>query len=154
MELVPIIYRVLLMIGGLFSLVLIISFISSRFVKRSDNKIQKEIVHQRKIAYSREQLKHLARMRQIEQSSIGHQSYASKTIQKYPVQDKMTGLNNKHNTEFETMPKKYSSGEKKFTKSKEQRYSVLNKTMRKNDDPAPVINETKIFYPIDFQRSA
>lgn len=152
MELVPIFNTVLLVSLVLLIIVLVFSMFSSKKQKEEDKENYKEIIKQRKIAYSKEQLEYLKKMRDRR-----HTEFREDNLEHKP----------KHNNPATKELKQHSSGSIKtrsdysvdhFNPNKSlhlnngQRYSILNETF--NSKPLEEKHKSnKELYPLELNKT-
>ncbi|MBN1301757.1 MAG: hypothetical protein JW995_11135 [Melioribacteraceae bacterium] len=154
MELIPVIIKILIVSSGLFLVVLVLSFLTSKISRYKKENDYTEIVKQRKSAYSREQREYLAKYRSFSENGELriHEPHNSFDLQRPIVKEIHVRRKGDGNFRY------YDTGEfmKTMNRSgvyKKQRYSVLNDTISADQRNMPN-RELRIFYPIDFQRSA
>ena len=149
MELIPIIIKILTGCVLLFFVVLVISMLFSKPAEANKTDY-KRIVKERKIAYS-QQLEHINS--QIINPDVNHQkmSFHKKVNDgSVPNYNFNRGRARFNSSEFSG---KTSTEYKKPFENK-QRYTILNETMKIEPVQKYGNKEVKIFYPINFQRSA
>lgn len=147
MELVPIIYKILIISGCGFLLVLIVSFVASKISKNGDsNGAEKKVIYKQVVAAryynssgSRYANNGNGRIIVKNESKPGKRPKEIRVIRKANSKDHFDRF-----THYNTK-----------TRGNKPRYSIVNKTLLNDEATKHQTNaQYKIIYPIDYSRSA